>query len=169
MFKRSPKVIILSTVAALAIPLAAMAGPGPGRGGPDGGGFGPGCMGPNFDRMFDHLSMVLDLSDEQEAQIEAIRTQTRAQIEPLTDQLQADRDAWRAQHDPGTFDEAAVRAFAASQSATHTEIAVIAARGMSQGWAVLTPEQQAQAQELMQRMKARRGSHKGMGHRGPRN
>ena len=135
--------------------LAAMAVPGPalaqgyggphGMGGPDGFG-GPGLH--RFEEMLPELAVVLDLSDEQQAQIEAILDAELPAIETMRDQLRDAHQAFRANQQPGAFDEAAVRAFAQSQSQTHVELMVAGARTMSRIHNVLTAEQQQRLEEL---------------------
>ena len=152
--------ITIAAIATMLVPVLVIAGPFGNRAGLGPGGFGPGA------RILDHLVVLLDLSEDQEAQLEAIREATKAEIEPYAEQLRAAREAWHEQMQPGNFDEAAVRAFAAQQSELHVEIAVIAARGLSQAWTVLTPEQQQQAQDWMAKMKQRRGKSGFRHHRG---
>ena len=135
--------------------LAAMAVPGPalaqgyggphGMGGPDGFG-GPGLH--RFEEMLPELAVVLDLSDEQQAQIEAILDAELPAIETMRDQLRDAHQAFRASQQPGAFDEAAIRAFAQSQSQTHVELMVAGARTMSRIHNVLTAEQQQRLEEL---------------------
>jgi len=114
-------------------------------GGPDGFG-GPGLH--RFEEMLPELAVVLDLSDEQQAQIEAILDAELPAIETMRDQLRDAHQAFRASQQPGAFDEAAIRAFAQSQSQTHVELMVAGARTMSRIHNVLTAEQQRRLEEL---------------------
>jgi Spy/CpxP family protein refolding chaperone len=66
----------------------------------------------------------------------------------MRNQLRDAHQAFRANQQPGTFDEAAVRAFAQSQSQTHVELMVAGARTMSRIHNVLTTEQQQRLEEL---------------------
>lgn len=135
-------------MAAMAIPGAALAqGPGGphGIGGPDGFG-GPGLH--RFEEMLPELAVVLDLSDEQQAQIEAILDEELPAIETMRNQLRDAHQAFRANQQPGTFDETALRAFAQSQSQTHVELMVAGARTMSRIQDVLTTAQQQRLEEL---------------------
>jgi len=166
---------ILALVAAIAVTGTAFArGPHGHGGGPGGGpgGMGPG-MGPDLGRFVHHLTVVLDLDDAQLTQIESITTAARDQVEPLATQLADARDAWRDANPLGTFDEAAFRQHFESQSDLHVELAVIVHRAMNDVWNVLTPDQQAQAQAMMDRVRDRRGDGNGgkrgffgRGHRG---
>lgn len=135
-------------MAAMAVPGAALAqgyGGPHGMGGPDGLG-GPGLH--RFEEMLPQLAVVLDLSDEQQAQIEAILDEELPAIETMRDQMRDAHQAFRANQQPAAFDEAAVRAFAQSQSQTHVELMVAGARTMSRIHNVLTTEQQQQLEEL---------------------
>jgi Spy/CpxP family protein refolding chaperone len=135
-------------MAAMAVPGAALA---QGYGGPHGMGGPDSFDGPGlhrFEEMLPELAVVLDLSDEQQAQIEAILDEELPAIETMRDQLRDAHQAFRANHQPGTYDEAAVRAFAQSQSQTHVELMVAGARTMSRIHNVLTTEQQQRLEEL---------------------
>jgi Spy/CpxP family protein refolding chaperone len=153
---------ILITVAAL----AALAAPGAvlaqdGFGGQHGPGIHGGFGGPGLDRfeeMLPRLVEFLDLTDTQESQIEVILDEEMPAIRDLRDQLQAAHEAFRSAHQPGDFDEAAVRSFAESQSQLHVELMVAGARTKSRIHSVLTPEQQEKLQDA-------RGL---LGHRGGR-
>ncbi len=156
MSTRTRTLILIAVAAAFVVPSLAMAGPFGGSGprahapragfGPDGG---------HGLRMLDRMAVLLDLTAEQEAQLQAIREATRAQVDPLMEQLRASRDAWRDAHEPGSFDEQAYRAHVESQSAIHTEIAVITARAFNQAWQVLTADQQSQLETWRLKMQER--------------
>jgi Spy/CpxP family protein refolding chaperone len=169
MLQRTHTLVVTAMVAALVIPALVLAAPGGGHGRgihradgcPNaGGGVGP-MPGGHGLRMLDRMAVLLDLTAEQEAQLEAIREATRTEIEPLAQQLRASRDAWRDAHQPGTFDEQAFREHVESQSTQHNEMAVIAARAFNQAWQVLTPEQQAQLESWRSKLEARRDGHGG--------
>lgn len=172
-------IVLALTVAALPILVAAGGpgsrpncdgdGPGPfARGGGPGmhgpGGFGgPGFGGPGLERFLDHAAGWLDLTEDQEAQIEAILETARPSMESLREQAQSQRQTFHDTFDPAAFDETAVRAFASQQSALHTEMMVAGLQTWSQVYQVLTPEQRAQLDEHRQKMQDRHGKH---GHRG---
>jgi len=140
------------------------------------GGHGPG--GPDGpDGMFGHgdpgflLGLVGDaiaLTDEQRTQIETILEAGRPAIEELREKARTAHEEFRASHQPGQFDEQAVRQFAQSQAQLHAEIMVQGMRLRSQVHAVLTPEQQAKLEQLRERRQERReqrGEHRGGGPR----
>jgi Spy/CpxP family protein refolding chaperone len=104
-------------------------------------------------RMLQHL----DLSEEQEARIEAILDEARPSLEALHRQLRDGREAFIAAHPPETFDEAAIRAHAAEQNKLKTEVAVLAAKTRARVLAVLTPEQLAEFKEMRSEMHERMG------------
>ena len=130
-------------------------GNGPGGGawghGPQGGGFGggPGNGLGIFDRMLPRLADTLELTDDQLTQIEAILDDARPEIEDLADQLQAGREAYREAHpDPANFDESAFRTHAAEQSQIQIELMALTQSTRAKAFAVLTPEQLAQLEEM---------------------
>jgi len=112
---------------------------------------GPGD-GPRMDRM----AVILDLSEDQQDRIRAIREAGRRQAAPLLKTLAEERDQLRALTHADTFDEAAVRALAERHAATRSELIVIRARTRNQVHAVLTPEQRTLAEKLR--------PHRGRGH-----
>jgi Spy/CpxP family protein refolding chaperone len=145
---------VLTAVAVVAIAGATLAlagAPGRGHAGPGEPGEamtdGPrGVLGP-LGRMLDRL----DLSDEQEAKIEAILDEARPGIESLRQQLRDGREAFVAAHPPETFDEKAIRAHAAEQAKITTELAVLSAKTRARVLAVLTPEQLAEFRAMHER------------------
>ena len=163
MLKTARTLVLAAVATALVIPTAVMAGPLGGHGrrshAPDGA-FGPGGSGHGL-RMLNRMAVLLDLTEEQEAQLEAIRETTHSRIQPLAEELRAEREAWHAQHEPGTFDEEAFRRHLESQSARHHEIAVIAAAAFNDAWQVLTPDQQAQLESWRAKMQQRHASRGG--------
>jgi protein CpxP len=148
---RKPFLLIALLTAVLAggltlAPRTALAGPG--------GWFcksGPGS-GPRMERM----AAILDLNEDQQNRIRAIREAGRQQAAPLLKTLAEERDRLRVLTDAETFDEAAVRALAERHAATRSELIVIRARTRNQIHAVFTPEQRALAEKLR--------PHRGRGH-----
>jgi periplasmic protein CpxP/Spy len=148
----------LVLMAALAFSQGRPQGPPPGdrgfRGGPGGhggpGGPRDGGMGPLRD---------LNLTDEQKAQVEKIRTSFEESTKALHEQLSALHDS---QPDPfagAAFDEAAVRAAAEARAKVEVELEVARARMASQVFALLTTEQKAQLNERRQQFEQRRQEH----------
>ncbi len=123
------------------------------------GGHGPGMEGPGapgaFLRGMMRLMHRLDLSDQQRDAIRGILQDARSQIQPHRQALQDGREQMRAL-DPSSFDETAVRAIARKQAKEIEEIMVIGQKVRSQVWAVLTPEQREEAQQIRSEMEQRR-------------
>ncbi len=162
--------IIFVTLAAIALtaagPLYAQGGPGGGMGGPGGfhghGGFGGGGL-DRLEHMLPRLADYLELTEEQQIQIQAILDEELPAIQDLRNQARDARELYLENHDPGQFNEAEVRAFAQSQASLHIEMAVASARAMSRIYNVLTPEQQNQLQDLRGLMGRQRGPRHGGG------
>jgi len=113
--------------------------------------------GPRQERM----ARVLELTAAQQESIEGIRREERAKSAPLRQALAEGREQLRRLAEADSFDEAAVRALAASQAATRTELIVARTRAQNRIHALLTPEQRALAEKL----RPEPGEHRG--HRSP--
>jgi protein CpxP len=124
------------------------------------------------ERSFARMAEVLDLSDEQQRQIKAIRESEREKAAPLREALAENRQKLHEAIQAESFDEAAVRVLAASQAQARTELIVARARMQSRINAVLTPEQRVLAEKLRPLMKkgeGPRGRHHGLDEGKPRN
>lgn len=160
----NPRTIILTITAAalLAAPATVFAQQGPGdcdgtgphgrMGGPGGGGafggFG-GQGGHHLLRVLDRVGDRIGLTDAQRTEIQAIVDAGKPGLDALRDQARAERETFRDSHEIGDFDEATFRAHFESQARLHVEMQLIGASMMSQAWAVLTPAQQQELQDLM--------------------
>ena len=150
------KRIIVPTlvVGTLLIGSLVMAGPGGyGKGNCDGNGKGSGAM--NYEqheeRMGNRLEMmgtVLDLTEEQKTQIEALSNQKWQDHQQLREQMQASRDAMHAAQNADTFNEADFRAKAAERAELKTEMMVQRVKHRQQIYNLLTPEQREKADTL---------------------
>lgn len=135
---------------------------GPGAFGGPGGPGGPGRSdGPIVMRMLHRFGERLDLTDAQLTQIDAIAEAGRTEAEPLMDQLQTERQAFRDSHEIGDFDESSFRAHFEQQAELQVELKLIGARTASEAWSVLTVDQQQELLEIMELL--------GPGNHGPRN
>jgi len=169
---KARNIILTITAAALiAAPgvLLAQQGPGDcdgsGPHGPRGGdGFFGSHGGPGFLRMLPRLAAHLELTEEQQTQIEAIVDAAQTEIEPLREQAQTERETFREGHEPGDFDEATFRAHFETQAQLHVEMQLIGSEMKSSVFNVLTPEQQAELLELRELFGDRGG--RGAGKRG---
>jgi len=101
-------------------------------GGPNG--FGGGQM---FGRMFRNL----DLTDQQKTDIRKILEAERSVMQPVHEQLRANRDALNAATKDGQFNEAQVAQLAQKQGDLMAQMIVSRERVQSQIWQILTPEQ----------------------------
>lgn len=159
-------VITALAAAALAAPGTVLAqggfggphGPGPGM---HGGFGGPGLE--RFEERLPQLAEVLELTADQQARIQSILDAEMPAIEALRDQLDDAREAFRATHQPGEFDEAQFRTHAEAQAQLHVELMVATARTMSQIHNVLTDEQLERMQDLRDLRRGPRGPRGGAG------
>ena len=106
----------------------------------------------------------LDLTDDQKAQMKAIREANRSKVQPIREALKANQAKLREATANGAFDEAAVSAIANEQAGLKAQLTVERARVMSQTFALLTDEQKAKAAEAREKMKERfknRGERRG--------
>lgn len=102
---------------------------------------------------------VLDLTDAQQTQMKAIMTKEKPTIQPLMEQLRQAHQQLRQLEQSGTFDEAKVRAVAAQQSQTMTDLIVEKARAKSEMMQVLTADQKAKLQKIESRHAQRMANH----------
>lgn len=162
--------IVITSLAAIALaasgPLLAQSQPGGGYRGPEGGFGGHGAFGggglQRLEHMLPRLAEFLDLSADQQIQVQAVLDEELPPIQAQRDQLRDARELFMEGRDPGQFDEAEVRAFAQSQASLHVEIAVASARTMSRVYNLLTPGQQEKLGDLRNLM----GPHRGPRHGG---
>jgi len=112
----------------------------------------------------DHMHMMhffaahLNLSDTQQTQMKAVLAKEHATLKPLMQQLHQTHTELR-QYEEGAFDEAKVRALAAQQTQTLTELTVQYTRIHSELFQMLTPDQQAKMKELEAQHEARKQKH----------
>ncbi len=118
---------------------------GPGMRGPEMGG--PGMHGPLG--QFVGALHELDLTAEQQAQIDAVFEEGRPALHALREKLRASEQAFRAANPITTFDEAALRAHVAARAAIQADLEVSAAKARTKLLAVLTPAQLAKLQEML--------------------
>ena len=130
--------------------------PGPRRGGPMGGpmGFGPGFG-------------MLDLTDDQKAQLKQIAESHRDEFRAAGEKVGAARQGMRALMEADTIDENAIRAKSQEVAAAEAEIMILNAKVRRQSLQVLTSEQQAKLKEMRDRRPGP-GGPGGPGRGGPR-
>jgi Spy/CpxP family protein refolding chaperone len=106
---------------------------------------------------------IAGLTDEQQEQIEAIRTAEIAAHRDLREKMLEYREQMREITNKGTFDESAVRVIAEEKAKIQVEMAVARAEMRSKIHAIMTPEQQ----ELAKNFSSERHNRWGRHHRGP--
>jgi len=119
---------------------------GGGFGGPGGFGHRPGL----------ELLRSLDLTDQQRQQVRTIMESHKSDFQQVHERI---RTAFEAQHAAGAAtppDEATIRAKATEVGAAEGDLAVLMARVRTEVFQILTPDQQAKAQQLQQERAQRR-------------
>jgi protein CpxP len=105
--------------------------------------------------MLERIAHHLSLTDDQKNQIKTILTTERPRVEPLIQQLAENHQEMRRATQKGQFDEAQVRAIAQQQAQTVGELIVEKERVKSQIYSILTPEQRARADQMLDQFEAR--------------
>lgn len=150
------KMILISSmmIVVLSISSLALARPGFGPGGEQdcsGRGQGPMSIEQHEERAERHLARmtaVLELNEDQQQQIRALLDQQWQNRQQQQEQMQAARDAMHAALSADKFDEADFRAKAAKHDKLRADRMVERVQLQQKINAVLTPEQQAKADEL---------------------
>ncbi len=104
-------------------------------------------------RGFERLSKKLNLSDAQKEQVKQILETSKTKVQPLMENMKSIHQQLAAATADGQFDEAQVQALANQQADIMAQMIVEKERTKSQIFALLTPEQQAQAKQLKEQMK----------------
>ena len=147
--------VSVALLAALSVAGVALAQGMHHHGGPMGDEFGFGFGG----HMLNYFSDVLDLTDAQQAQIKGIMEKEKPTIQPLVKQLMQAHKDLSALEDSGTFDEAKVRALAAQNTQSLTELMVQKARIHAELMQVLTADQKSKLAALKAKHAARWKEH----------
>jgi periplasmic protein CpxP/Spy len=119
-------------------------------GGPFGGGFGFG-RGPGLE-----VLRQLDLTDQQKEQIRGIMQSHRNDFQQVREKIRTAFEAQRAAAEATPPDEATIRAKATDVASAEADMIVLASKVRAEVFQVLTPEQQAKAQELKTQREQRR-------------
>ncbi len=122
---------------------------------------GQGQVGPQH--RLELMAEVLDLTDDQQAQIKEIFDSEREAMGPYLEQLKQGREAINEAVCNPTFDEVQVRALATRQAEIKVELTVAKARAKNKIFVLLTPEQQEKAKKLRHLLEGhgKRGHHRG--------
>ncbi len=109
----------------------------------------------------------LDLTDDQKAQMKAIREQSRESTKSLHEQMKANHEQLAQLTENGQFDKASIAAIASQQGQIHAQMIVAKQKVKSQMYNVLTSEQKsklatlkAERKQKMQERKANRAEKK---------
>jgi Spy/CpxP family protein refolding chaperone len=143
------RIFFLTAVLATLVTAGVVHGQSPDRRG------GPGGRGPGGARAAGLPVAELNLSDEQRAQFRALSEQYRTQAQPVVERLNAARAAQRKAVETMPADEGLIRSTTQELAEAQTEVAIHQARLRGELFALLTPEQQAQATRLLAERKAR--------------
>jgi Spy/CpxP family protein refolding chaperone len=114
------------------------------------------------ERIVNRLTNQLDLTDAQQNQVRAILDAERVRVAPLMAAAAANRKQLHELTAGGKFDETQVRAIAAKQAQTMTDLIVERERVKARIYnEVLTPEQRTRADALLERIQQRFGERAG--------
>ena len=103
-----------------------------------------GHKGMNMER----LKVALDLTEQQQADIQQIINQQREKVQPVREQAQLNRDGIRELMDQENLDEAKLQALMQEQSKLRTEMMIERHATRAKIDQVLTPEQRQKHEEL---------------------
>jgi protein CpxP len=102
---------------------------------------------------------VLNLSEDQQEQIKAIREEERTFSDGIREKMQEYREQMQELTNAGNFDEEAVRAIAQEKANNQVEMSVSKARMRNQIHAILTTEQQELADKLQTMRQGKKEKH----------
>jgi len=105
--------------------------------------------------MVGFMTDYLDLTDAQQAQVNAIIASEKPNVLPLVQQVHQSQQQLRQLETSQTFDEGKVRAAASQQAQIMTELTVQKAKIHSEIFNILTPEQKSKATQFSQRREER--------------
>ncbi len=109
--------------------------------------------GPNFDRMVEHMSRLLELDDAQEQAIRNIVDDARPKAKALHERAKANREAIHALNVSDKDYDVKLQNLAAENGEVATQLTLLHGRVMAQVNGELTPEQQAEMAERRGKMR----------------
>ncbi len=112
-----------------------------------------------FNRIFDRIATELKLSDGQRSQAQEIIADSKTRIEPLMAQLKQNHESIENLGHDGTFNEARVNEIATEQAATMKQLIIEKEKTKAALFAILSPEQRTQAEQMKEKFKARMQEH----------
>ncbi len=101
-----------------------------------------------YEQHFERMSVILDLNDDQQQQLQSLHEQRRSQQQQWQEQMQASREALRTAAHADPFSEEALRAATRQHADLKADMMVEMAKTREQMASVLTPEQRAKAEQL---------------------
>ncbi|WP_321367464.1 Spy/CpxP family protein refolding chaperone [uncultured Desulfuromusa sp.] len=101
-----------------------------------------------MENRLEKMAVILDLTEEQQTQIEALIEKQWQDRQSMRAQMQTSRNDLRAYKQGNEFNESEFRAKAQKHADLKTEMMVQHAKTRQQLFAVLTPEQQQKAEKL---------------------
>lgn len=99
------------------------------------------------------IAQKLNLTDEQKTEVKAITEDSRARLKPLMESLRESRKQAETLGTDGTFNEEQVNQIAANQSETMKQLFIEREKTKARIFAVLTPEQRAEAAKMKEQFK----------------
>lgn len=102
------------------------------------------------------LMALLNLSEQQKAQLKVIREKEAVELKPIHDQLRNLQDALICQAEGANFDENAVKGMVNQESQLLAEMNLIRLKTQNAVFNLLTPDQKARLAEYRNRMKNQR-------------
>lgn len=112
--------------------------------------------GPDPDDRLERMTVMLDLTEDQQAQIAEILEQSRAANEPAREQFKKDREALRAAQGADTFDQQKTRELAHKLADSRVDMMAERHQVRQKVDALLTPEQRQKKNDLRQLHEQRR-------------
>lgn len=116
--------------------------------------------------MIQFWAKKLNLTDDQQTQMQAVLQKERPNLHPLMQQ-ERQIESQLHQYVTGTYDAAKVQALAAQKAPIDTQLTVARTRVMNELYQLLTPDQQAQVKQLEAQHQARMQQHGGQGQAPP--
>lgn len=106
-------------------------------------------------RGFGRIAQKLNLSDEQKAQVKTILEDSKTRSKPLMDELRESRKQSENLGTDGTFNEEQVNQIANAQAEKQKQLFIEREKTKAQIFAILTPEQRAEAAKMKEQFKER--------------
>ena len=106
-------------------------------------------------RGFDRIAKKLNLTDEQKTQVKTILEDSKTRVKPLMESLRENHKKAETLGNDGVFNEELVNQIASGQSETMKQLFIEKEKTKAQIFAILTPEQRAEAAKMKVAFKER--------------